>query len=113
MSKENEIHCYDYVNHPYERVRDALIKDAPAVFQAATKAAAHRAQSVASELRVDIGAIGIEADIRISVKNIHVKDPEGMSDPVTRIELEMGSRDDAPTFSIDEGRTLHISVNGD
>jgi hypothetical protein len=88
MSKEREIHCYDYVNHPYEQVRDALIKDAPAVFQSATKAAAHRAQSVASELRVDIGAIGVETDIRISVKNIQVKDREAMSGPVTRLQLE-------------------------
>jgi hypothetical protein len=38
MSKGREIHCYDYVNHPYEQVRDALSKDAPAVFQSATRA---------------------------------------------------------------------------
>ena len=25
MSKGREIRCYDYVNHPYERVRDALM----------------------------------------------------------------------------------------
>jgi hypothetical protein len=28
-----EIRSYDYVNHPYQRVRDALQKEAPAVFQ--------------------------------------------------------------------------------
>jgi hypothetical protein len=88
MSKEREIHCYDYVNHPYEQVRNALSKDAVAVFQSATKAAAHRAQSVASELRVDIGGIGIDADIRISIKDIQVKDREAMSGPVTRLQLE-------------------------
>ena len=43
MSKGRQIHCYDYVNHPYEQVRGALSKDAPAVFQWATKAAASRA----------------------------------------------------------------------
>lgn len=95
MSKGHEVHCYDYVNHPYEQVRDALSqvrdalsKDALWVFQSAAKAAASRAESVASELRVDIGVIGIEADIHISVKNIQVKDREGMSDPVTRMQLE-------------------------
>ena len=61
MSKGREIHCYDYVNHPYEQVRDALSKDAPAVFQSATKAAASRAQSIASELQIDMGGIRIEA----------------------------------------------------
>ena len=88
MSKGPEIHCYDYVNHPYEQVRNALSKDAPAVFQSATKAAAARAQSVASELRVNIGGIAIEAGIRVCVRDVAVKDREGMSDPVTRLELE-------------------------
>jgi hypothetical protein len=88
MSKQREIHCYDYVNHPYEQVRNALRQDAAAVFQSATKAAARRAQSVASELRVDIGGIGIEADIRISIKDIQVKDREAMTEPVTRLQLE-------------------------
>src|SRR5215475_914058 len=88
MSRGREIHSYDYVNHPYEQVRKALSKDAPAVFQAATKAAASRAQSVASELRLDIGGIAIEADIRVFVKNVEVKSREGMSEPATRLQLE-------------------------
>jgi hypothetical protein len=88
MSKGREIRCYDYVNHPYEQVRDALSHDALAVFQSATKAAASRAQSVASELRVDIGGIAVEADIKIDVKNVQEKEPEAMSGPVTRLQLE-------------------------
>src|SRR6516165_1970044 len=88
MSKGREIHCYDYVNHPYEQVRAALGKNAPAVFQSATKAAASRAQSIASELRIDIGGIRIEADIRVSVKSIEVKDRAAIWKPATRLELE-------------------------
>jgi hypothetical protein len=84
----SKIHCYDYVNHPYEEVRSALSKDAPGVFQSATKAAASRAQSIASELRIDVGGIGIEADIQVSVKNIEVKPRQSMSGPVTRLQLE-------------------------
>lgn len=88
MNKAREIRCYDYVNHPYEQVRDALGKDALAVFQSATKAAASRARSIASELRVDIGGIGVEADIIISVKGIEEKASEAMAVPVTRLQLE-------------------------
>jgi hypothetical protein len=88
MSKGREIRCYDYVNHPYEQVRDALSKDAITVFQSATKAAASRARSVAAELRVDIGGIAVEADINISVKDVEEKAPEGMSGPITRLRLE-------------------------
>jgi hypothetical protein len=55
-----------------------LSKDALAVFQLATNAAASRARSIASALRVDIGGIGVEADIKISVKTIEEKAPKAM-----------------------------------
>jgi len=87
MSTGREIRCYDYVNHPYEQVRGVLIKDALAVFQSATKAAADRARSIASELHVDIGGVGVEADIIISLKEIQEQTLE-MSVPVTRLRLE-------------------------
>lgn len=88
MTKGREIRCYDYVNHRYERVREALNKDALAVFQAATKAATSRAHSVASQLRVDLGGIAVEADIKIAVNRIEEKPAEGSEGPVTRLELE-------------------------
>ena len=58
------------------------------MFQSATKAAASRAQSIASELRIDIGGIRIEADIRVSIKNIEAKNHEVMSGPTTWLHLE-------------------------
>lgn len=91
MSKGFEIHCYDYVNHPYSEVRDALSKDPLTLFRSATKAAASRAQTVASELRVDVGGIGVEAEIMISVKNIEEKMSEAMTTPATRMQLEWES----------------------
>jgi len=88
MSKGHEIHCYDYVNHPFEKVCQALSKDSVAVFQAATKSAASRAESVASELRVDLGGVAIGTDIRVAVEKIEVKPREGMSGPEARLRLE-------------------------
>jgi hypothetical protein len=87
VTKGRKIHCYDYVNHPYEQVRSALSNDAPAVFQSATKAAATRARSIASELRLEIGGIAIETDIQVSVKNTEVKERKARSGPATRLEL--------------------------
>lgn len=87
MSTGREIRCYDYVNHPYAQVRDVLSKDAPAIFQSATKAATARARSIASELHVDLGGIALEADIVISVKKIEEQTGE-MKAPVTRLQLE-------------------------
>jgi hypothetical protein len=85
LSKGFEIHCYDYVNHPYAQVRDALTKDPVTLFRAATRAAASRAQSVAAELRVELGGVGVEADITISVENIEEKSS------ATRMQLEWES----------------------
>jgi hypothetical protein len=88
MSKGPEIRCYDYVNHPYEQVRDALKHNALTVFQSATKAAATRAQAVAAELHTDVGAIAVKVDIKISVKSVEEKMPNAMSTPSTRLLLE-------------------------
>ena len=89
MSTGGVIRCFDYVNHPYQQVRDKLSVDALLVFQAATGAAVSRAQSVAAELRVDIGGITVEAEIRIAVKNIEETIQSGaMTHSSTCIELE-------------------------
>ena len=87
MSTAREIRSYDYVNRPYERVRDALRQNALTVFQSATKAAASRAQSIAAELHVDFGGIGVKTDINISVKNIE-EIVDATSTPTTRLLLE-------------------------
>jgi hypothetical protein len=106
MNKGTEIRCYDYVNHPYERVRDVLKRDALTVFQSATKAAASRAQSVASELRVDFGGIGIKADIKISVKDAEEKRDEALSTIVTRLPLEWEAASKPGLFPLMKGELL-------
>src|SRR5580765_5520973 len=88
MSTGREIRSYDYVNRPYERVRDALRQDALTVFQSATKAAASRAQSIAAELHVDLGGIGVKTDINICVKEIDEKIVDATSTPTMRLRLE-------------------------
>ena len=88
MSSERQIRSYDYVNHPYEQVREALTEDATAVFQSATKAAASRAKLVASELKVNIAGIEIGADVSIEVKNIASHAADAVSPPSTCLSLE-------------------------
>lgn len=88
MSTGREIRSYDYVNHPYDRVRDALSQNALTVFQSATKAAASRAQSVAAELHVDMGGVGVKADIKILVKGIEERVPDVNATAGMRLHLE-------------------------
>ncbi|HEV2297015.1 MAG TPA: hypothetical protein VGR72_00675 [Candidatus Acidoferrales bacterium] len=88
MTKGREIRFYDYVNHPYERVRDELRQNALTVFQSATRVAASRAETVAAELHVDVGGIGVKTDIKISVKNVEEKIKNALPAPATRLLLE-------------------------
>jgi len=103
MSKGPEIRCYDYVNHPYKQVRDALKRDALTVFQSATKAAASRAQSVAVELHVDVGGLGVKADIKIAVTDIEEKTSGAVSDASTRLLLEWEAASKPQLFPVMKG----------
>lgn len=80
-----EIRSFDYVNAPFERVRAALTRDAPAVFRSATKAAAGRTHSVASALRVEIAGIEFGKEIEISVREVE-RDPAVTN--ITSLQLE-------------------------
>ena len=71
-----EIRSFDYVNHPYEQVRDVLMTDASGVFRSATRAATSRAESVASELRVQLAGLEVAATIEIQTGPIE-ESPSG------------------------------------
>jgi hypothetical protein len=82
------IRSYDYVNHPFEKVRDALTAKPLEVFQAATKVAAARANSLASELHVDVAGIRVGADIAIRIRDVSNLPAKGAEGPSTVIYLE-------------------------
>jgi hypothetical protein len=86
-NKGREVRSFDYVNHPYEKVRNVLRADPQLVFSAATRAAASRASSVASELRVDVGGITVGAEIKVSVGTIEEATRGVRTEPVTRIPI--------------------------
>jgi len=88
MTKHREIRFYNYVNHPYQEVRDALTGDAIAVFKNATSAAASRAESLAAALRVNIGGIEVGTEVDIQVTHVEERDAAGKSSACTRLGLE-------------------------
>lgn len=87
MNKPPEIRCYDYVNHPYEKVRDALKEQPLEIFRNATKDAASRVRSVASELRVNIVGIEIGTDISVAVTKIEESPGTTSAPPKTLLHL--------------------------
>jgi hypothetical protein len=70
VSKGREVRSYEYVNRPYERVRDALLADTLGTFHAATRAAADRARTVASALRVNIAGLDVGTEVDISLGEV-------------------------------------------
>ena len=88
MSQGFKLRCYDYVNRPYPEVRDLLIEDPLALFHAATMAASSRAESIASELCVDLGGIKVATEVKISLTDMDESFSEAMSVPLTRLQLE-------------------------
>ncbi|MDP2054899.1 MAG: hypothetical protein Q8L75_14775 [Acidobacteriota bacterium] len=81
-----EIRSYDYVNHPYAKVREALVADPGEIFRAATRTAAVRARSVAAELRVTIAGVDVAAEVIVSIGTITDEaGPQG--GPLTRIPV--------------------------
>jgi len=78
---DRTLHCYDYVNQPYPRVRDALLADPYAVLQRATAAAT----SHAATLHVRFGGIDLGTDVAIQIVKIEYEDAYGR--PATKLTL--------------------------
>ncbi len=89
MSRERDVRAFDYVNQPYERVREALRGNAKEIFRNATRAAASRAHAVATGLHVNIGGIEIGAEIDLQVSVVEPEtDPSTASGKATRLRLQ-------------------------
>ncbi len=95
-----EIRSFDYVNHPYDRVRDALTDGARSVFRSATQAAASRSQSVAAALHVNIAGLKVVKDIDISVRDIKEDATGARSIPRTRLAIEWAAASSPGLFPL-------------
>lgn len=95
-----EIRSYEYVNHPYAAVRDALVKDPGGVLRAATNGAVSRASAVAAALHVNIGPLDIGAGIAVTVGEISEQTYDAPISRVTRIPLEWSAEQRASLFPI-------------
>ena len=87
MSEGREVRAFDYVNHPYEGVRALLVAEPLEVFRSATRAAADRVRSLASELRVNVGGVEVGAEIEISVVEVEEVERGPTGRPATRLRL--------------------------
>jgi hypothetical protein len=98
MSKGNHIRCFDYVNHGYAQVRDALKADAVGVLTRATRSAVARAEAVAVQLHVHVAGLDVSKDVDLSLGSTEETPGAGRSTPVTRLRLEWKAREQSRLF---------------
>jgi hypothetical protein len=105
MSKRQELHVYDYVNHPYASVRDALLRDPRGIFERATTTAAARAHALGAAIHVKLGPIDVVAEVAIHVVSIdEVASPLGQ--PGTRLLFDWKSTNRPGLFPTMKGTLL-------
>lgn len=91
MSSTHPLRCYDYVNHPFTRVREALLKDAPEIFKLATTSASERQRVIGIQLRVRVGGLEIGTEAQVKVGPVHdtMSSPRGYA--IAEFPLEWSS----------------------
>ncbi len=84
-----ELHCYEYVRLPFERVRDALITDGVGLFERATHAATGRARGLVSSLKISIAGLDVGKNVVIRVTGVHPdSEHDQLSSRAVRVDLE-------------------------
>lgn len=81
------VRFYQYVNHPYEKVRQVLQSDPTVVFGRAAHAAESRARGVAAALRVELGGVEVGAEIDVQVEEIRQEAGTATAPQATRLRL--------------------------
>ena len=107
MGAKKSVRSYDYVNHPYETVKDIITGDALGIFQEATKSAAARAQDVAAELHVNVAGLELGKEVIIKLHDTDERPRQPGSPPRTTIGLSWGAAKNTGLFPMMDGH-LHI-----
>jgi hypothetical protein len=87
MSEPRNLRCYQYVDRPYEKVRELFHSRPLELLQRATTSAAARADSLGASLKVKVGGIELGVDVRAYVQR--VRDEPGIAglSPITCVDL--------------------------
>ncbi|RMG27000.1 MAG: hypothetical protein D6730_08060 [Bacteroidetes bacterium] len=98
------IRAYDYVNHPYSRVKAALSRDAETIFREATQRAGDRMREVVSELHVNIGGIEVGTDVTIESQVLEDRPKSPGLSPILVLGLEWKSAHLPALFPVMHGK---------
>lgn len=101
----SRLHCYQYVNRPFEAVKAALIVDPGGLFQRATVSAAQRASSLAASLKVQIAGVevGKTVQIRVLRTDAHTHAPGDPRTPAATFRLAWAAEANQAFFPTMDG----------
>lgn len=112
MARDREIRAFDYVNHPYDRVSEALRSGALEIFRSATHAAASRAHTVATGLHVNIAGFKIGTEIDLSIASIEQDEGETHAQNALRMNLEWEAARAPRLFPLMRGQLAAYPLSG-
>ena len=87
MTTAAKVTTYQYVNRPYDRVRATLHQKEGSLFQAATRAATARTDSLASTLKIAIQGFELGVDVHLEVFDVTDRKPAPPQGPGTAVRL--------------------------
>jgi|HubBroStandDraft_2_1064218.scaffolds.fasta_scaffold56433_1 hypothetical protein len=87
MSEPRLLRCYQYINRPYEEVRNVLRSRPLEILQRATMSAAARGKALMSHLSVEIGKVEVGVDVRTCLHGIREDEGAAGLTPVTRVDI--------------------------
>jgi hypothetical protein len=94
-----ELHCYDYVNRPFDRVRAALGSDTLGLFERATQSAAGRARTLVSHLHVTVAGLEVGKDVVVRLLGTQTAEAPGRVGPkALRLDLAWEAESNASLF---------------
>lgn len=82
---ERALHCYAYVEAPWDQVSRLLAEDSRSVLQHATVDAAEQADQLTRTLKLGIGGFEVAKDVRIQVGEFH---PAGVTRSVVPLRWQ-------------------------
>ncbi len=105
MAAATKIRCYDYVNHPFAEVCEALTSHSNEIFHDATQAAETRAGKVAAGLHVKVAGVRIGKEVLVNVKSF--VDIESDFEKKMTVRLEWQAAEASGLFPVMQAQ-LHV-----
>lgn len=81
------VRCYQYVNRPYESVRNLLRNQPLDVLRRATTSAVARTREVAGSLHIDVGGVEVAVEVRLHVRGVREDEAVAGVSPVTHVNI--------------------------